>query len=85
MELGSKEMLFDIPGGTWMELYCGGGGGYGSPYQRNIEKVYREVSNELLSIEKAEEEYGVIIDPVNLQVDYEKTEEIRRKKLPSQV
>jgi N-methylhydantoinase B len=73
----SKDLVDDVPEGT---IYCqeaGGGGGYGDPYKRPIEKVLEEVRNEVLSVEKAKEEYGVVIEPMTLEVDMEATRTIR--------
>lgn len=77
VELGSKDMVFNVPKGTWMEQFCGGGGGYGLPFKRKVEKVVQEVKDELLSLQKAETDYGVVIDPETLNVNWEKTNELR--------
>ena len=47
-----------------------GGGGYGNPYERPIEKVVWDVKNGLVSIKGAQEDYGVVIaNPETLEVD----------------
>lgn len=79
VELGSKDIVFDVPKGSWYEQLSGGGGGYGSPLKRDINKVVDEVIDGLLSIEKAREEYLVVINPENLTLDEEKTKELREK------
>ncbi|MBI5248813.1 MAG: hydantoinase B/oxoprolinase family protein [Desulfomonile tiedjei] len=76
----SKEIIRDIPAGTVFRQTAGGGGGYGHPFERPIEKVVEDVRNELVSVEKAREDYGVIIDPVSLTVDFEETERRRGAK-----
>ena len=38
-----------------------GGGGYGNPYERPIEKVVWDVKNGLVSVRGAQEDYGVVI------------------------
>ncbi|MCA1959411.1 MAG: hydantoinase B/oxoprolinase family protein [Desulfomonile sp.] len=73
----SKEIIRNIPKGTVFRQVAGGGGGYGHPFERPIEKVLEDVTNELVSIEKARDDYGVVIDPVSLTVDFEAT---RRKR-----
>lgn len=78
VEIGSKDMRFDVPKGTWMEMYLGGGGGYGSPLKRSPEKVCAEVISGLLTVEKAKDDYGVVIHPDHLQVDMQATEQLRR-------
>lgn len=64
--------------------YCGGGGGYGSPLERDVEKVYNEVLDELLSVERAREDYGVVIDPETLLLDEEATKILRKKMLENE-
>ncbi len=46
-----------------------GGGGWGNPFERDPATVQRDVLNDKVSIERAAELYGVIIDPVSLEVD----------------
>ena len=58
-----------------------GGGGYGNPMERQIDKVVWDVKNGLVSIEGAKEDYGVIItDPVTLDVDITATQALRAKR-----
>ncbi len=73
----SKEIIRNIPTGTLFKQIAGGGGGYGHPFERPIEKVLEDVTNELVSIEKARDDYGVIIDPESLTVDFEATRQRR--------
>ena len=40
----------------------GGGGGYGSPLERDPDKVLEDVLNEYVSCEKAKEDYGVVME-----------------------
>ena len=55
-----------------------GGGGYGDPFERPIEKVIWDVKNEIVSIEGAREDYGVVIsDAKTLQVDQMATQQLR--------
>lgn len=55
-----------------------GGGGYGDPFERPIESVVWDVKNDLVSLEGAREDYGVVIKDVQtLEVDQAATEEIR--------
>jgi N-methylhydantoinase B len=58
----------------------GGGGGYGDPMEREVEKVAWDVLNEYISVEKAKNVYGVVINPETLEVDKEATEQLRNKK-----
>ena len=55
-----------------------GGGGYGNPLERPIEKVVWDVKNGLVSIEGAKTDYGVVIaDPEKLDVDVAATRQLR--------
>jgi N-methylhydantoinase B len=54
-----------------------GGGGYGNPFERPVDEVLNDVLDELVSIESAKEDYGVVIDPENMQVNEEATQELR--------
>ncbi|NIS59519.1 MAG: hydantoinase B/oxoprolinase family protein, partial [Proteobacteria bacterium] len=65
----SKEVITAIPTGTLFHEIAGGGGGHGDPYMRPVEKVLEDVVNELVSVEKAKQDYGVVIDPETLEVD----------------
>ena len=53
--------------------------GFGNPLERDIEEVREDVRNELISVEKAKKDYGVIIDPETLEVDFKATEELRKR------
>ena len=70
---------FEPQKGSILGKYLMGGGGWGDPFERPIEKVHEDVLNEFLSVQKVKEDYGVVIDPVTLEVDYEKTAQIRGK------
>lgn len=56
----------------------GGGGGWGDPFRRDPYEVLQDVLNEYVSIESAEEDYGVVIDSKTMIVDEEATEVIRK-------
>lgn len=57
----------------------GGGGGYGDPLDREIEKVQWDALNEFISIDTARNVYGVILNPETFEIDYKATEELRKK------
>jgi len=56
-----------------------GGGGFGDPLDRDPEKVRYDVREEFVTLEKAREIYGVVIDtgPEQFTVDYTATEALR--------
>jgi len=63
--------------GDISEKHLTGGGGFGNPLERPIERVREDMINEFLLVQKAREDYGVVIDPATLKVDYEETEKVR--------
>jgi N-methylhydantoinase B len=54
-----------------------GGGGWGDPLERDPSAVLRDVFSDKVSLQKAEELYGVVIDPGSLEVDGAATERRR--------
>ena len=55
-----------------------GGGGYGNPFERAVEKVVEDVRNGLVSLEGARLDYGVVItDRETLTVDHDATARLR--------
>ena len=46
-----------------------GPGGWGDPLERDPARVGRDVANELVSLESARDDYGVVLDPATLAVD----------------
>jgi len=57
----------------------GGGGGVGYPFNREIEQVCEDVRNEIISLQKAKDVYGVIMDPETFEVDQSATEKMRER------
>lgn len=76
----SKEIIRDIPTHTVFNEKAGGGGGYGNPFLRPIEKVLEDVRNEVVSIESAKTDYGVVIDESTFVVNEEATRKRRGEK-----
>ena len=55
-----------------------GGGGYGNPFERPIDKIIWDVKNGLVSVEGARNDYGVVItDAKTLDVDVSETKKLR--------
>ncbi len=55
-----------------------GGGGFGHPFKRSVEKVVWDVKNGLVSVKGAKEDYGVVIkDGKSLAVDMAATNKLR--------
>ncbi len=61
------------PGDT-IDFQSAGGGGFGNPMDREVASVESDVAYGYVSIEKAREDYGVVIDPVSLAADLDATQ-----------
>jgi N-methylhydantoinase B len=67
----------EVPAGGRFVLEAPGGGGLGTPLARDAEKVQDEVREGLVSIERAEIDYGVSLEPDTFLVDAKRTEALR--------
>ena len=74
--LGSK-LTMTMYSGEVLRHELAGGGGWGDPLERNPEKVLRDVRNELVSMNSAREDYGVVIQLDSWSVDYNATQKLR--------
>lgn len=54
--------------GDVVRMVTATGGGYGNPLKRPAEKVAMDVKNEYITVEQAESDYGVLVDPETFQV-----------------
>jgi N-methylhydantoinase B len=54
--------------GSIVELLTGGGGGFGSPLERDPERVVADVRDGYVSVDAAARDYGVVVDPETLEV-----------------
>jgi N-methylhydantoinase B len=57
-----------------------GGGGFGDPLDRDVDAVVRDVLDELVSVEAAQAEYGVVVAPSGREADVEATTRARRRR-----
>jgi N-methylhydantoinase B len=71
--------LVDIKQGDVMVKVSSGGGGVGPALERDPEAVRQDVVNELVSIEVARRDYGVVIDPATHDVDIAATDALRAR------
>lgn len=55
-----------------------GGGGWGDPLNRNVEKVRDDVMDGVVSLQRAREVYGVLLDPEIFEIQHEATDKLRR-------
>lgn len=74
---GNPYGLTQLNPGDVMILDTPGGGGYGNPLDREPEMVERDVMEGYVSLERAKEDYGVVINPETRKVDEEKTRKLR--------
>ena len=74
-----KTMLYRLQTGDKSIDYVMGGAGVGNPLERDIDAVRDDVRDELVSVESAKNDYGVIIDPATIEVNIEATEELRKQ------
>jgi N-methylhydantoinase B len=71
------ESFYNLDQDDIYEIYESGGGGYGDPKRRPVERVSADVRDGLVSVERARERYGVAIDPATLEVDSAATAKLR--------
>jgi N-methylhydantoinase B len=65
--------------GDVCEIVSQGGGGFGDPFERDPEQIMRDVADELVSVDKAMIEYGVVIVGVEgaKTIDWQATKNLR--------
>lgn len=68
-----SKVTTQVEPGTRIVLRTAGGGGYGSPLDRVPERVCQDVKDGLISVEKARDEYSVVINQETGQIDKEST------------
>jgi N-methylhydantoinase B len=51
-----------VEAGDRLTLSQSGGGGYGDPFSRPVERVLRDVRDGYVSVVAAERDYGVVVD-----------------------
>jgi N-methylhydantoinase B len=74
---GNPFGLTQLKPGDVVTIDAAGGGGCGNPLDREPERVERDVAEGYVSLEKAREDYGVVIDPETLTLDREETTKLR--------
>jgi N-methylhydantoinase B len=82
-KLPSLKMTLPVAKHDIMKTITPGGGGWGDPLDRDVEKVLWDVVEGFVSLSRANSEYGVIIDEDTMTVNLIKTkknrEELRKK------
>jgi N-methylhydantoinase B len=77
MELSAVTDLILQPNETII-TYTSGGGGYGPPYQRPLEKIKKDVEEGWITEKRAHEVYGVVLDKEG-EVDEAATSKMRKR------
>jgi N-methylhydantoinase B len=69
-----------VPRDTLVKIRTSGGGGWGSPLERDPEKVRWDVLEGFVSLQAAREEYGVVFREEDFTIDHEATRRLRESK-----
>jgi len=76
----NRNCAVSLQAGEILVIETSGGGGYGNPFERDPERVLRDVIDGKVSVEAATKIYGVIIDSGKLEIDSEATDSYRQKR-----
>lgn len=68
-DIFGKTARYHLKRGDVARLITGTGGGYGNPLERPVEEVQSDVKNGYITLEMAERDYGVILNPDTLAVE----------------
>jgi N-methylhydantoinase B len=73
----SSKTTVQLQPGEIISYRTSGGGGYGSPFKRDPQAIFEDVSQGKISHDRARERYGVEIDPETNQINEKATTELR--------
>ncbi len=76
-ELTSKVAGLRVKQGDLISWELAGGGGWGNPFERELDRVLKDVVDDYVSIEGARRDYGVVIDPHTMTIDMRATAQLR--------
>ena len=79
---GNSYGLTQLKPGDLVTIDAPGGGGYGDPLEREPEMVQADVVEGYVSVESARNEYGVVINPETMEIDWEATNIIKGSRGP---
>lgn len=74
-----KNVMTTIKPGERAANFNPGGGGFGNAFERPEEAVVRDIKNGLVSIEGAAQDYGLVVDPLTLEVDKNATVKLGKR------
>jgi N-methylhydantoinase B len=63
-----KVNALPLAAGSVVDMRTGGGGGFGNPRERDPDRVRADVADGFVTVEAAERDYGVVLDPSTLDV-----------------
>ena len=83
-EIENAAFNVPLPEGAQTAYQFGGGGGFGDPLERDPDLVRDDVLDELVSVDAARTEYGVVlrgsVDDLDLEVDHDATKKLRAER-----
>jgi N-methylhydantoinase B len=74
---GNPYALTQLQPGDRVIMDTAGGGGFGNPFEREIERVENDVLEGYVSPDGARKDYGVVINPETMKADLEETRKLR--------
>ena len=77
----SKVTAARLSAGDTLQITVPNSAGYGDPLERDPELVLSDVLDGYTTLELAERDYGVVIDPESLAVDEEATSRLRKERI----
>jgi N-methylhydantoinase B len=82
---GNPYGLTQLKPGDAVTIDAAGGGGHGNPLERDPEMVVEDVREGYVSLKKAREEFGVIVNPKSMEVDVKATKGLRENLVKAKV
>ena len=82
-KLPSLKMTLPVNKHDIMKTITPGGGGWGDPLERDVDRVAWDAKEGFVSIERAKSIYGVVLNPVTFEVDTKSTSHLRMEMLRS--
>ncbi len=76
----SKVTAARLEAGDTLQITVPNSAGYGDPLERRPELVRNDVLDGFTTVELAERDYGVVLDPVTLELDLEATARLREER-----